>query len=98
MIRPFEPFKDSQDWPSDVPGQIDRILVNLFELEASAVTPGARIREDLDLDSLDGVDIIVALEKHFGFVSEEDTLARMRTVGEIHAYVEAKLVHPARTM
>jgi acyl carrier protein len=91
LIRPFDPYKQSRDWPEDVPGQIDRILVSLFELEAAAVTPQARIREDLDLDSLDGVDIVVAIEKHFGFISEEDTLARMRTVGEIHTYVESKL-------
>ena len=38
-------------------------LVSEFELEAGKVVPEARLREELGLDSLDGVDLIVALEK-----------------------------------
>lgn len=91
MIRPVDPFHQDPDWPEDVPSQINHILVKLFELDAAEVTASARIREDLDLDSLDGVDVVIALEKQFGFIAEEDLVTRMKTVGEIHAYVEARL-------
>ncbi|MBW2258186.1 MAG: acyl carrier protein, partial [Deltaproteobacteria bacterium] len=52
-----------------------------------AVVPEARLREDLDLDSLDGVDMVVALEKAFGLRIDEKAVAETRTVGDIHAYV-----------
>jgi len=91
VIRPIDPFHEGEGWPADVPGQINHILVKLFELDETDVTASARIREDLDLDSLDGVDIVIALEKQYGFITEEETVTKMRTVGEIHAYVEAKL-------
>ncbi|MFZ5482189.1 MAG: acyl carrier protein [Myxococcota bacterium] len=67
--------------------ELDRILVEQFELAADAVVPGARLREDLDLDSLDAADLLIAIEKKFG-VRLDDTVARQfRTVGDIHAYV-----------
>lgn len=75
----------------DVSGQVSRILATLFELKEAEVTPTARLREDLDLDSLDGVDIVVALEQHFGVVLRDENVSKMRTVGEIQAYVEARL-------
>lgn len=91
MIRSSDPARQNSDWPTDVPGQVSRILVDLFELDQDAVTPDARLREDLKLDSLDGVDLVVALEKHFKCLVEEDTVKKLRTVGEIHAYVVARL-------
>ncbi|MBK9795659.1 MAG: acyl carrier protein [Holophagaceae bacterium] len=91
MTRPVDPFKEGQAWPADVPGQINHILVRLFELEAAAVTAEARMKEDLDLDSLDAVEVVVAIERRFGFIADEERVAKMRTVGEIHAYVEAML-------
>jgi acyl carrier protein len=67
--------------------KVDEILVNEFELEPGAVVPGARLREDLDLDSLDGVDLVVALEKAFGLRLDNKVVVEMKTVGDIHAYV-----------
>jgi acyl carrier protein len=95
MTRPVDPFQDGQEWPADVPGQINHILVRLFELKAAAVTAGARMKEDLDLDSLDAVEVVVAIERRFGFIADEEQVAKMRTVGEIHAYVEAMLAKSA---
>jgi len=73
--------------PEQIIEKIDAILVEEFELEASAVVPEARLREDLDLDSLDGVDLVVALEKAFNFRIDGKVVAEMKTVGDIHAYV-----------
>ena len=95
MIRSSHRSKPDRDWPADVPGQVNRILMDLFEVEEAAMTPAARLRQDLDLDSLDGVDLVVAIEKHFGFLVEEDTVTKMRTLGEIYAYVEARLANRA---
>lgn len=63
-------------------------LVSEFELEAQAVVPEARLREELGLDSLDGVDLIVALEKALKVQIPETDARQMRTVGDIFAFVE----------
>ena len=67
--------------------KVDAILVEEFELEEDSVVPEASLREDLDLDSLDAVDLIVALEKAFGFRIDEKEVVDMKTVGDIHNYI-----------
>lgn len=67
--------------------KVDEILVEEFELEQESVVPEANLREDLDLDSLDAVDLIVALEKAFSFRIDEKVIVEMKTVGDIHGYV-----------
>lgn len=64
------------------------VLVSEFELEADKVVPTARLREDLGLDSLDGVDLIVALEKALGVQIPEADARTMKTVGDIYAFIE----------
>lgn len=71
--------------------ELDRIFVDQFELDATAVVPSARLREDLDLDSLDAADMLVAIEKKFGIRLDDQVARQFRTVGDIHGYVR-KLV------
>jgi acyl carrier protein len=66
---------------------VDETLLNEFELEASLIVPEARMREDLGLDSLDTVDLIVAIEKAFHVRVPEELAHEMRTVGDVHNYV-----------
>jgi acyl carrier protein len=73
--------------PETIIQKIDEILIEEFELEAEAVVPEAQLREDLDLDSLDGVDLVVALEKAFDFRIDGKVVVEMKTVGDIHDYV-----------
>lgn len=67
--------------------RVDEILVREFELEADDIVPEATLREDLDLDSLDAVDLVVALEKEFEFRVSNEVLKDTRTVGDIHDFV-----------
>jgi len=62
-------------------------LVGEFELDPTSIKPEARMREDLGLDSLDAVDLVVALEKQLKVQIPEDVARQMRTVGDIHAYL-----------
>lgn len=71
----------------EILAKVKEILVVEFELDEEAVVPGARLREDLDLDSLDGVDLVVALEDAFGFRVEDKVIAKMKTVGDIYEQV-----------
>lgn len=79
------------DTAEEIIATLDKILVDQFELAADDVVPSARLREDLDLDSLDAADMMIAIEKRFG-IRLDDTVARtFTTVGDIHGYVH-KLV------
>lgn len=73
--------------PETIIRKIDEILIEEFELEPETVVPDAQLREDLDLDSLDGVDLVVALEKAFDFRIDGKVVVEMKTVGDIHDYV-----------
>jgi acyl carrier protein len=73
--------------PEQVIRVIDEILASEFEIEASRIVASARLREDLGLDSLDGVDLVVALEKALGVQIPEEIARQMKSVGDIHNYV-----------
>ncbi|MDP2305990.1 MAG: phosphopantetheine-binding protein [Pseudomonadota bacterium] len=71
--------------------ELDRIFVEQFEVTADTVVPEARLREDLDLDSLDAADMMIAIEKRFGVRLDDQVARTFKTVGDIHGYVR-KLV------
>lgn len=66
---------------------LDMIFIDQFELEPAKVVPEARLREDLDLDSLDAADMLVAIEKRFGIRLDDQIARQFRTVSDIHSYV-----------
>lgn len=67
--------------------RINALLVEEFELEPDEVRPEANLRDDLELDSLDAIDLVVAIEKEFGLRMDEKQLALMKTVGDVHAHI-----------
>ena len=68
-------------------GRVNEIIAREFEVATDDVVPTARLREDLHLDSLDGLDLIVAIEHEFSIRLDDKALKRLKTVGEIHEYV-----------
>jgi len=71
--------------------RLTEILVSEFELEAQSITPQARLVEDLDLDSIDGVSIAVRVEAQFGVVLSDEEIAAMTTVGDVLDALEKRL-------
>ncbi len=71
----------------EVIAQVNSILEEEFEIDSELLKPEARLLEDLDLDSLDGVDLVVVLEKAFGCRIEEQDARAMRTVKQIYDYL-----------
>ena len=69
----------------------DAALAAEFELDLEKMQPEARLREDLDLDSLDAVDMVIVLEKTFQIkVGRDPAIMEIRTVADIHDYIIAK--------
>jgi acyl carrier protein len=66
----------------------NEVFANEFEIEPALLTPQARIFEELGLDSLDIVDLIVALLKKFGVLIRDDERVRsIRTLDDVYAFI-----------
>lgn len=70
---------------------VNGFLVEEFEVEESKIAPEANLRETLELDSLDYVDLVVVIESNFGFkVVGEDFLA-IHTFQDFYNYCYTKV-------
>jgi acyl carrier protein len=68
--------------------RVTQIMAEEFELEPELLQPDATLYEDLGLDSLDAVDMVVALEKAFGMkMTDEEALRAVRTLGDLFELV-----------
>ena len=67
------------------------IIVDLLGVEPEQVTPAARVREDLEADSLDLVELIMAIEEEFGGEISDEDAQKITTVGEAVSYVEERM-------
>ena len=70
--------------------RVTDIIVDLLGVEPEKVTPDARFREDLEADSLDLVELIMAFEEEFGGEISDEDAQKITTVGEAVAYVEER--------
>jgi acyl carrier protein len=66
------------------------VLASELGVDADKVTPDARFKEDLDADSLDLVEVVLALEEKFGIEISDDQIAGVKTVGEAADLVISK--------
>ena len=70
---------------------INTSLSEEFELDLSEMNPEAHLFDDLELDSLDIVDMVVVLESAFQFkIREEESIRKISTLGDIHRFVIRK--------
>lgn len=67
-----------------------QILIRLFELDESMLTPDARLYEDLDIDSIDTVDMLIELKRFTGANVRPEHFKQARTLQDI-VEVVAKL-------
>ena len=64
------------------------IIVSNLSCDADKVTMEASLTEDLELDSLDAVDLNAALEDELGVAMPDEVLKEVKTVGDIVRYLE----------
>lgn len=67
------------------------IAVEVLSVDADKVVPEAKFGEDLDADSLDLVELVMALEEEFDITVEEEELEGIETVKQAHELVTGKL-------
>ncbi len=73
----------------DIIRMVNEVFVDSFEIPADKLMPEANIFNDLGLDSLDIVDLVVALQKKFGITIRDDERVRtIRTLGDIYNFIQ----------
>ena len=72
--------------------KINNALAEEFEFESDDMTPDAHLIDDLELDSLDFVDLVVVLQNEFGLKLRDDNAVReVRLLSDVHELVIARL-------
>jgi acyl carrier protein len=77
---------------ASVEEQIKEIVIDLLGVEADKVVPEARFREDLEADSLDLVELIMAFEEKFGGEITDEDAQKITTVGEAVNYINTHML------
>jgi acyl carrier protein len=71
--------------------KINAFMVEDFEVDEQAITPEADLKATLDLDSLDYIDLVVAIEQNFGFKVKPEDFQTMHTIQDFYSYVSNRL-------
>jgi len=74
---------------ADTFAEVKKIIVDLLGADESKVTSEARFREELEADSLDLVELIMAFEDKFGTEISDEAAQKITTVGEAVSYIDA---------
>jgi acyl carrier protein len=75
--------------------KLKEFLVELFEVPIESIALEARLSEDLDLDSIDAVDLILKLQEFTGRKVSAEQFMTVRTVGDVIDEVHELLGHAA---
>jgi acyl carrier protein len=76
---------------AEVYERLREVLITEFGLKAEQVQPQAHLVKDLDLDSIDWIDMAVALEVRMGRELQERELASIRTIQDVVDVIHRKL-------
>ena len=76
----------------DTLSRVQTIIIDLLGADEADIIEGARFREDLDADSLDLVELIMAFEEEFGGEISDEQAQKITTVGEAVTYINAKML------
>jgi acyl carrier protein len=71
--------------------KVNTFLIDEIEIEANLLKEDALLKENLGIDSLDFVDIVVVVERYFGFKIKPEEMANVRTLGQFYDYIYNKV-------
>lgn len=77
---------------SQIAGEVRMLIIEQLGVNATEVVPTANFVNDLGADSLDTVELVMALEDKFGVSIPDEDAEKIKTVGEAIAYIESKSV------
>ena len=75
---------------AEVIEKVNEFLVDEFEIDENKLAPDAHLIDDLGIESLDFVDIVVIIEKDFGFKVKREEMAGVRTLNDLYQYIDER--------
>lgn len=76
---------------SEIEEKVKAFLIEDLEIDEEKIVEDAQLKEDIGIDSLDFVDIVVIVEKNFGFKIKPEEMAGVKTLKDFHDYIESKV-------
>lgn len=77
---------------ASVEERVKNIVSDLLGVDEDRVTPDANFRNDLEADSLDLVELIMAFEEEFGGEISDEDAQKIQTVGQAVSYIQERMV------
>jgi acyl carrier protein len=71
----------------DVVTKVNDFLIDEFELESDQLLPDALMKEDLDIESLDFVDIAVIIERDFGLKVTSEDMLKIKKLEDLYNFI-----------
>ena len=75
----------------EIEEKVRDFLIEDLEIDEEKITDDAKLKDDMGIDSLDFVDIVVIVEKNFGFKIKPEEMAGVPTLHEFCDYIESKV-------
>ncbi|PZD76821.1 phosphopantetheine-binding protein [Mesonia sp. K7] len=76
---------------AEIINKINDFLIDEFEVEETELQPDANLKEALDLDSLDYVDLVVAVESNFGVKLIGEDFVNIKTLEDFYTLIDQKV-------
>ena len=76
---------------TEIEEKVKAFLIDDLEIEEENIFPEAKLKEDMGIDSLDYVDIVVIVEKNFGFKIKPEDMTKVKTLSQFYDYIESKV-------
>ena len=75
----------------EIIGKINNFLAQEFEIDESVMVPHANLKETLDLDSLDYIDLVVVIENNFSFKVKPGDFVHISTFRDFYDYIISRV-------
>ena len=75
----------------EIEAKVKEFLIDDLEIDEENIFPEAKLKEDMGIDSLDYVDIVIIVEKNFGFRIVAQDMNNIKTLSQFYDYVESKI-------
>ena len=75
----------------EIEEKVREFLIEDLEIDEEKIVPEGKLKDDLGIDSLDFVDIVVIVDKKFGFKIKPEEMAGITTLAQFCDYIESKV-------
>lgn len=76
---------------AEIEEKVRNFLIEELEVDEDKIFPEAKLKEDMGIDSLDFVDIVVIVDKNFGFKIKPEEMVGVQTLKQFCDYIESKV-------